>query len=67
MSAHCDASKERLKIKWRVDIAIAPDDDVAATKPSEWAEQPMMVYIPTDDPKDKGRDRLPGKFSNFRW
>ncbi len=55
--AHCDKSKARLKIKWRIDTGIDPG--TAATdrsadvtiKRSEWAEQPMMIYIPSDDPK----------------
>ena len=65
VDAHCDASKARLKIKWRLDIGVAPEadataasDTAAAVKPSEWAEQPMMIYIPTDDPKDASTAKL---------
>ena len=56
VDAHCDASKARLKIKWRIDIGVAPD--AVAIKPSEWAELPMMIYIPTDDPKDASTAKL---------
>jgi hypothetical protein len=50
-----DASNARLKIKWRVDTEVAPDAgraDPSTIDPSEWAEQPMMIYIPSDDPTD---------------
>ena len=57
--AHCDKSKARLKIRWSIDTGIAPEADATdrsadavAIKRSEWAEQPMMIYIPSDDPKD---------------
>ena len=60
--ADCDhrsaASLNKLKIKWRVLTIFTPEDSASpetgdvTIKRSDWADQPMIVYIPTDDPKD---------------
>ncbi len=57
--AHCEKSKARIKIKWRIDIGIDPKPDesdksaeVVAIERSEWAEKPTIIYIPSDDAKD---------------
>lgn len=62
VQADCDhrsaASQDKTRIKWRVLTIFTPDESTTAktgavtVKRSEWADEPMMVYIPTDDPKD---------------
>ena len=62
VSADCDhrsaASLNKLKIRWRTLTIFTPEEstasktDAVTVKRSEWADQPMIVYIPTDDPKD---------------
>ena len=62
--ADCDhrsaASQDKLKIKWRVLAIFTPDETAATVKRSEWADQPMMVYIPTNNPKDSITRKLKG-------
>ena len=62
VQADCDnrsaASLNKLKINWRVLTIFTPENTASADtgavtiKRSDWADQPMIVYIPTDDPKD---------------
>ncbi|MHC4492634.1 MAG: hypothetical protein ACYTDU_13520 [Planctomycetota bacterium] len=61
LRAGCDdrsgASQGKLKIAWLVVTGVAPEAAATgagskAVEDSEWADKPMMVYIPSDDPTD---------------
>ena len=51
------AGQAKLKIAWLVVTDVAPEAATTgagskAVESSEWADKPMMIYIPSDDPTD---------------
>ena len=49
--SRCDASSARLRIHWRT-LHELPVAQAPPAERKQWSDEPMMVYIPSEDPKD---------------